>query len=105
MIASATEQLGCGGRMIHVDLGQNGTIKASSAERRQKLQQQRVNTPNGSPNRKDYDHMLQRFSFMKFWEMLTDTAALKMKEDNISIDYLHIDAGHSHSQSLLDFEN
>ena len=49
--------------------------------------------------------MLQRFSFMEFCKMLTDTAAPKMKEDNISIDYLHIDAGHSHSQSLLDFEN
>ena len=105
MIASAIEQLQCGGRMIHVDLGQNGTVKASSKQKTQALHQQGINTPDGSPSHKDYDHMLQHFSFMEYWEMSTDTAALKMKEDNISIDYLHIDAGHSHSQSLLDFEN
>jgi len=39
------------------------------------------------------------------WKMTTDDAAVKLKEEGASIDYLHIDADHTFEQSLKDFEN
>ncbi len=42
---------------------------------------------------------------IEIWKMTTDEAAKKLKEENISIDYLHIDADHTFAQSLKDFEN
>lgn len=38
-------------------------------------------------------------------QMLTDDSCIFFKDKGIKIDYLHIDACHSHGQSLRDFEN
>lgn len=45
------------------------------------------------------------FPDIEIWKMTTDEAVSKLKEANLSIDFLHIDADHTFQQSLKDFEN
>lgn len=42
---------------------------------------------------------------IEIWKMTTDEAAPLLKQNAIEIDYLHIDADHTFTQSLKDFEN
>lgn len=42
---------------------------------------------------------------IEIWKMTTDQAITPLKEKGVKIDFLHIDADHTFSQSLLDFEN
>jgi hypothetical protein len=42
---------------------------------------------------------------VEIWKMTTDAALLRLSEEKVTIDFLHIDADHSFEQSLKDFEN
>jgi hypothetical protein len=45
------------------------------------------------------------FPDIEIWKMTTDEALNELIKENISIDFLHIDANHTFQQSLKDFEN
>lgn len=52
------------------------------------------------------DHFLRAsYPEIEIWKMTTDEAFSRLSQENISIDYLHIDADHTFMQSLKDFEN
>lgn len=52
------------------------------------------------------DHFFKReYGDIEIWKMTTDEAFLKMQEERMRIDYLHIDADHTFAQSFADFEN
>lgn len=54
----------------------------------------------------DPDHFHhQLFPEIEIWQTSTDEGATQLKNMEIKIDYLHIDADHTFKQSLKDFEN
>lgn len=54
----------------------------------------------------DSSHFFRElFPEIEIWKMTTDEACQKIKDENLTIDFLHIDADHTFKQSLRDFEN
>jgi hypothetical protein len=60
----------------------------------------------GSPDYHDDPNHFFRFSYpdIEIWKMTSDEALSKIKEEAISIDFLHIDGDHTFAQSTKDFD-
>ena len=60
----------------------------------------------GSPDYHDDPSHFFRLSYpdIEIWKMTSDEALVKIKEEALSIDFLHIDGDHTFAQSTKDFE-